>query len=189
LVTTPEDAVRTYLRWRADPDSVRPDTAELDARIEAEQDPLERVKLRSERGRLADLGPVLEAGFVANVRTWANDHAVTADALLEEGVERRLLVEAGILTGAPRVPRRTSPSGATRPSSRSTRVRREDVADHVRGREPGATFTTAAVSEATGGSTGTVRRVIDDLQGEGVIVEDGKDHSGQGRPRTLYRRV
>lgn len=182
MASTPEDAVRTYLRWRQDPASVQPDTGDLDARIEAEQDPVERVKLRSERSRMADLGPTLEADFVTHVRAWADEHDVTADALLEEGVERRLLAQAGMLTGAPRTPR-----GA--PRSRSSRVRREDIAAHVRGLRQGTTVTTSTIANDAGGSPATVRKVLDELLDEGVVVEDGKDHSGPGRPRTLYRRT
>lgn len=183
MATTPEDAVRDYLRWRLDPDSVRPDTADLDARIAAEEDPLERVKLRSERARLADPGPSIEADFVANVRTWATENGVTAEALLEEGVERRLLAEAGLLAGAKRS------GGSSGGGSRSGRVRRDDIAAHVRGLRKGTTFTTATVANDAGGSPATVRKVLDELLTEGVIVEDGKDHSGPGRPRTLYRRT
>lgn len=184
MATTPEDAVRTYLRWRHDPDSVQPDTSELDARIEGEQDPLERVKLRSERVRLADLGPTIEAAFIAHVAAWAREHDVSAEALLEEGVERRVLAEAGMIQGAPRA--RATPARA---GTRGSRVRREDIVDHLQGLRQGTTFTAAAVSNDAGGSTATVRRVIDDLVASGVVVEDGKDSSGPGRPRTLYRRA
>jgi hypothetical protein len=190
LATTPDDAVRAYLRWRQDPDSVRPDTADIDARIAAEDDPVERVKLRSERGRLADLGPTLEADFVTHVRAWAQEHDVTADALLEEGVDRRLLAEAGMLSGAPRSSRAARSARTGGPSSsRATRARREDIAARVRGLRQGTTFTTASLANDAGGSPGTVRKVLDDLEAEGVIAEDGKDHSGPGRPRTLYRRT
>lgn len=184
MATTPEDAVRTYLRWRLDPDSVRPDTADLDARIAAEEDPVERVKLRSERARLADPGPSLEADFVANVRTWAVENGVSAEALLEEGVERRLLAEAGLLSGPKRTPGRSSGGGP-----RSSRVRRDDIAAHVRNLRRGTTFTTSTVTNDAGGSPATVRKVLDELLAEGVIAEEGKDHSGPGRPRTLYRRT
>jgi hypothetical protein len=184
VASTPEDAVRNYLRWRQDPSSVQPDTADLDARIEAEDDPVERVKLRSERSRLADLGPRLEADFVTHVRAWADEHQVTAEALLEEGVDRRSLAQAGMLTGTPRTPR----SAATA-VPRSPRVRREDVAAHVRGLRRGTTVTTSTIANDAGGSPATVRKVLDDLAAEGVVVEDGKDHSGPGRPRTLYRRT
>lgn len=184
MATSPDDAVRTYLRWRLDPDSVTPDTSDLDARIEAEDDPLERVKLRSERARLSDPGPAVEAGFVTHVRAWAQAHDVTAEALLEEGVERRLLVDAGMLGGTPRVARTTS-----RSAPRSARIRRDDIAAHIRGLRQGTTFTTATISNDAGGSPATVRKVLDELLQEGAIAEDGKDHSGPGRPRTLYRRA
>lgn len=182
MATDPDDAVRAYLRWRLDPDSVRPDTTAIDARIAEEDDPLERVKLRSERHRLADLGPALEADFVTHVRGWAEAHGVTADALLEEGVDRRVLAEAGMLTGTPRVPRRA-------PTTRTPRTRREDIAAFVRGLRQGTDLTAASVSNDAGGSPATVRKVLDELVEEGVIVEEGKDHSGPGRPRTLYRRA
>jgi hypothetical protein len=194
VATDPEDAVRAYLRWREDPDGEPADTAEIDARIAAERDPLERVKLRSERERLADRGPRLEAAFVTSAREWAERHGVTADAFLAEGVERRVLAEAGLLSGTPRTSRssRSRPaarSGSSAPSGRSSRVRREDVAEHVRGLRQGTTFTTATITNDAGGSPATVRKVLDELVATGVIAEQGKDHSGPGRPRTLYTRT
>jgi hypothetical protein len=186
VATDPEDAVRSYLRWREDPDSVSADTGDIDARIAAEQDPLERVKLRSERARLADRGPQLEAAFIASVAGWAEEHGVTADALLAEGVERRVLAEAGMLRG----PRRGAAGRATRPTGTGRgRVRREDIAEHVRSLATGTTFTAASVAEGAGGSPATVRKVLDELLEEGSVAEDGKDHSGPGRPRTLYVRA
>jgi hypothetical protein len=184
VATSPDDAFRDYLRWRQDPDSVQPDTADLDARIEAETDPLERVKLRSERARAADLAPQLEAAFVANVAVWAREHDVSADALLEEGVERRLLAEAGLLTGTSRAPRT---SGAPASTARK-RTSRGAIEEYVRGLRAGTSFTTATVTTDVGGSPGTVRKVLDALLAEEVVVEAGKDHSGPGRPRTLYER-
>lgn len=186
MATEAEDAVRAYLRWRQDPDSMPADTSEIDARIEASDDPVERVKLRSERARLADRGPQLEAAFIAAVRSWAEEHGVTADALLTEGVERRVLAEAGLLTGTPRTGRSARASTS---SSGGGRVRREDIAEHIRGLRQGTTFTTATIANDAGGSPATVRKVFDDLIAEGVITEEGKDHSGPGRPRTLYARA
>jgi hypothetical protein len=185
VVTSPEDAVRDYLRWREDPASVQPDTSDLDARIAAESDPLARVKLRSERARAADLGPQLEAAFVAEVAGWAREHDVTADALLEEGVERRLLAEAGLLAGTPRAPRT---SGGPASASRAKRTSRAAIETYVRGLRAGTSFTTATVTSDVGGSPQTVRKVIDALTAEGIVAETGKDHSGPGRPRALYER-
>lgn len=186
MTTDPEEAVRAYLQWREDPASVPPDTADLDARIESERDPVERVKLRSERARAADRGPALEAAFIAAVASWATEHGVTAEALLAEGVERRVLAEAGMLTGPQRGATRRAGTGS---SARAPRVRREDIADHVRGLGTGTTFTAAAVAEAAGGSPATVRKVLEELLAEGSVAEEGKDHSGPGRPRTLYVRA
>lgn len=186
-MTTPEDAVRDYLRYRADPTSITPDTADLDARIAAEQDPLVRLQLRSERSRLQDLGPTLEAAFIANVAGWAAEHEVEADALLEEGVDRRVLVEAGLLAGSRR--RGGAPRSSATSSSRAPRVTSTTIAEHIRGLRQGTTFTTASIVNDAGGSVGTVRKVVDTLLGEGVVAEGGKDHSGPGRPRTIYERA
>lgn len=187
-MTSPEDAVRDYLRHRADPTSVAADTGDLDARIAAEEDPLERVKLRAERARLQDVGPTLEAAFIAHAGAWAREHDVEAEAFLEEGVERRVLVEAGLLSGA----RRRRASGAPRSAAAGTRAPRVAstvIADHVRGLRQGTELTTATVANDAGGSPATVRKVLDQLLADGVIVESGKDHSGSGRPRALYRRT
>lgn len=190
MATSPEDAVRTYLRWREDPESIRPDTGELDARIESEQDPVERVKLRSERARRADLGPTIEADFVAHVAEWAHANEVSADALLEEGVERRLLAEAGLISGAARSSKTRSSRSGSAPagSTRAKRTSRGDIESYIRGLRAGTTFVTATVSNDVGGSVGTIRKVLDVLMEEGAVAEAGKDHSGPGRPRTLYER-
>lgn len=183
-----EDAVRDYLRYRSDPDSVRPDTTDIDAAIDAATDPVERVKLRSERARLQDVGATLEAEFIARVPEWAEAHGIDAEALLEEGVERRVLVEAGLLTGTSR--RRSSGGGTKRTGSGSgKRVSRDEIERYLRGLRAGTTFTTATVANDAGGSTGTIRRVLDALLEDGTITEAGKDHSGPGRPRTMYERA
>jgi hypothetical protein len=184
---TPEDVVRDYLRYLVDPASVEPDTADLDARIDAESDPLARVKLRSERARAQDVGPQLEAEFIGEVAGWAEGHGIDPEALLEEGVERRVLVEAGLVSGTPRRAVRSGPSA--RSTSRAPRVSRDAIADHVRGLRKGTSFTTATLANDAGGSVATIRKVIDALVEEGVVVEEGKDHSGPGRPRTLYQRT
>jgi hypothetical protein len=187
VASSPEDTVRDYLRYVADPASVRPDTSDIDARIEQATDPVERVKLRSERSRLQDVGPTLEAAFIAEAAAWARDNDVDPDALLAEGVERRVLVEAGLLAGAPRRTSRARDETPAKP--RAKRVSRDDIEAYVRGLRKGTTFTTATVAADAGGSPATVRKVIDALTADGVVVEDGKDHSGPGRPRTLYQRT
>lgn len=179
-----EDAVRDYLRYQSDPDSVRPDTAEIDAAIESASDPVERVKLRSERQRLLDVGATLEAEFIARVPEWAQSHGIDAEALLEEGVERRVLVEAGLLSGSRR--RSTTPRRSS--GSSGKRVSRDEVEAYVRNLRKGTSFTTATITNDVGGSAGTIRRVLDGLLESKDIVEAGKDASGPGRPRTTYER-
>jgi hypothetical protein len=191
-VSTDDDAVRDYLCYVADPTSVQPDTTDIDARIEAATDPLERVKLRSERSRLEEVGPTLEAAFVAHVVDWAEVNRVDAEALLAEGVERRVLVEAGLLSGTPRRAAAQAASGrsSSAPGRRSRpRVTRDAIDGYVRGLREGTTFTTATLTTDVGGSAGTIRKVIDALVEEGVATESGKDHSGPGRPRVLYQRT
>jgi hypothetical protein len=71
VATDPAQAVADYLRWQTDPSSVSVDTSELEQRLAASGDPLERLQLRSELERVQDLGPQLEAAFITHVSTWA----------------------------------------------------------------------------------------------------------------------
>jgi hypothetical protein len=186
VATDPAQAVSDYLRWLHDPTSVSVDTSELERRLAASTDPLERLQLRSELERASDVGPGLEEAFVEHAATWAQRHDVTAAAFEAEGVQRAVLERAGLLAGG----RGRRPRSTGTPT-RAKRVSRDTLADIVHGYEQDETFTVSELQDqAGGGSTQTVRAVLADLVANGVVEDQGPDpdHRGRGRPPSRYRK-
>jgi hypothetical protein len=186
MATDPAQAVADYLRWLQDPASVSVDTTELEQRLEASSDPLERLRLRSELERAGDAGPQLEAAFVTNAARWAEQHQVTAAAFEAEGVDRSVLERAGLVPGGRG--RRPAPSGERR---RAKRISRDTLIEIVEAYDQDETFTVSELQDqAGGGSNATVRAVIADLVARGVVEDQGPDpdHQGRGRAPTRYRK-
>jgi hypothetical protein len=184
----PAQAVADYLRWQSDPSSVSVDTSELEQRLAASDDPLERLQLRSELERAQDVGPQLEAAFVAHAATWAQQHDVTAAAFQAEGVDRSVLERAGLLAAGGRGQRRAS-GGSGR--QRAKRISRDTLIDIINGYDQGETFTVSEVQDqAGGGADQTVRAVIADFVSSGDVEDEGPDpdHQGRGRAPTRYRK-
>lgn len=180
-----ESAVRNYLVALKDPAALRDDdlVTELQQRLEATADQLERVQLR-QQVRDAE-NPAIERfedEFVAHAKEWAEDHGVGASAFAEEGVPDAALRRAGLLRGKGRG--RTARKGG---AARSPRVSAQDVRAAI----PRGTFTIKDLQERTGGSVATVRNVVKAAEQEGLIQPQGTDpgHVGPGRAPTLYKRV
>jgi hypothetical protein len=99
VVESAEQAVRDYLTALSDPDKLRdPDRiSELTQRLEATDDPLERLRLRAELAQAqAPDTDALERDFVTHAKQWADDKGVSAAAFQEEGVPRDVLRQAGL---------------------------------------------------------------------------------------------
>lgn len=177
-MATADDAVRAYLRHSRDPDAVAVDTAELDDKINASDDPLERLALQNARIEASKPGPRLEADFITHARAWADDHHVSAQAFLAEGVDAAVLTKAGLLPGR-----------GTRTPRRSRRVSTEEIRKAVTGRRK--PFTIKDIQDASRGSAGTVRKVVTEMIDAGTLTQLGPDpdHAGPGRAPTLYRKA
>jgi hypothetical protein len=187
VATDPAQAVADYLRWQTDPSSVSVDTSELEQRLAASDDPLERLQLRSELERAQDVGPQLEAAFIAHASTWAQQHDVTAAAFEAEGVDRSVLERAGLLAAAGRDRRSAGTSGR----QRAKRISRDTLIDIINGYDQDETFTVSELQDqAGGGSDQTVRTVIADFVASGDVEDQGPDpdHQGRGRAPTRYRK-
>ncbi len=180
--TTAEKAVRDYLTYLRDPDSMRPDTAEIDAKLEASNDPLERLSLHAQKARMQDPEPSLRAAFITHAKAWAEANDVPAEAFRAEGVRPDVLREAG-LDGA----RRQTRGGRGSGGARRSRVTTEQVRAALPAK--GKTFTLRELQSSSGASAATVRKVLGDLISEGYVTDEGPDPdaTGPGRAPTLYR--
>ena len=93
-----------------------------------------------------------EHAFVEHALAWADANDVTATAFESEGVPKDVLARAGFAV---------KKRGRRRPTS--TRISADQIRSAV-SRKRGK-FTVADITEQTGGSTATVRKVIDEIAG------------------------
>lgn len=186
-----ETAVRDYLKALSDPSSLRDDdTVErLRQQLASSDDGVERIRLRQQ---LLDAEtPSLdryEEGFVANARSWAEEHGISVKAFQEEGVQPAVLRRAGfeVAGGRTRGGKSSSGGGGAGGGRKRTRV---TVAE-VRAAIPKGTFTIKSLQERSGASPAVVRKVVSEEEAAGTITSAGTDpdHRGPGRAPTLYRK-
>ncbi len=185
---TPEEAVRNYLTFLRTPEKLRDDAAikKLSGQVEKASDPLEearaRTALRSAEGVDEEQ---YRSRFVELAKDWAEAEGVPASVLAEMGVPNDALSEAGFDVGR-RGGRRRGGSGR-RASSGRGRVRAEDVRDAALSAD--GPFSAADLRDRSGGSPGTVRKVLTEMRQAGEITEIGPDPdwSSRGRPPTRYQ--
>lgn len=189
-----EGAVRTYLVYLADADSLIDEAAVVRAQALADRakDPIEKVRAltRLERAQTVD-GDALRADFVEHAAAWIEETggAVTASALHRYGVPEEVLAEAGLAL-APNRKGRSGRKAAARPvpvRRRAPALSLETVAFHL----PDGEFSVQGLAEAIDREVGTARNYIPRLLADGAIVEVGPDpdSDGRGKARTLYRRA
>ncbi len=178
------EAVRQYLMFIHDPASLVDENRlrEIDERMAQTTDPVQRVLLRDERyAAEAPDGRSVEEAFVQHARDWVTANNVSARALEAEGVPAAVLRRAGI---------QTSNGKRTRTSTSAPRQRQVRVsADQIKAAIPATPFTVRSIADATGATTGTVRKVITRLEEEGSVREIGMTSEGSGRPSKQYERV
>jgi hypothetical protein len=184
VAASAEEAVRNYLIALQHPERLRDDARidELSQKLDASDDPLERLQLRTElaQAHAPDLD-ALERDFVEHAKQWAEQQRIPASAFRAEGVSPDVLRRAGLDRARGR--RRAQPSRPRRP-----RVSREDVLNAVPRRRQ---FTITDVAASSGASNATARKVVSELVAEGQVEEVGvaEQHRGPGRAPTLYRRA
>jgi hypothetical protein len=175
-----EEAIRTFLQYRKDPDALVEDErlTQLRERLESSGDPIERLQLHAEIARLLDPAR-FEAAFIDHAKPWADEHGISAAAFEAEGVSRDVLRRAGLINGR---------AGRQRQARRS-RVTAEEIRASIPGR--GKAFTIKDVQDDSGGSAATVRKVITEMLGSGELEEVGPDpdHKGPGRAATRYKKT
>lgn len=180
---TGEGAVRAYLTYLSDPESLRDEAGikKAEAAVARAKDPVEKLRALSalEAAQSVSAEP-FRAAFVREAKAWAEAEGVSASAFRALGVPEADLRDAGLL-GARRAGRaRAGGGGRTR-----SRVSGEAVLSAV----PTGTFTLSDVVAASGASLGTVRKVVETAVDEGRFNRIGPDpdHRGRGRAPTLYR--
>jgi Clp amino terminal domain, pathogenicity island component len=191
---TGEGAVRLYLMYLTDPDSLRDEARikALTAEAEKAKDPIEKLRALAEleRARAVDAGQFRE-GFVRNARAWADEQGITVSAFRELGVPDDALAEAGFDVGTRRGRGR---GGARRAAASAGRQRAKAVPTEEIKREVlslSGPFTLSEVMERAGGSPATVRKAVEDLVASGRVEKLGPapEHSGRGRAPTQYAAV
>lgn len=184
---SPEAAVRRYLEWLDDPDSLVDDEAVARAEAAAADasGPMERLHALAdlEHARQADSEAVVR-DFVAHAKAYAEAQSIPIAAFRAMGVSDDVLRRAGFgLAGRPSRGGRSASSGAPRA--------KQVPVDELKAAALGLPkqFTLADVSAAAGGgSPATVRRAIDEMITAGKVRKLGPkpDHQGPGRAPTLY---
>lgn len=194
MTTSPEQAVRRYLAWVADPDSaVDQDAVDAaDAAFAAATDPIAKLHAAAARERAASADvSAIEHDFVVHAKAYADAEAIPAAAFEALGVGVDVLKQAGFAVATPRGRRRASSSG-TAPirSSGTPRAAQVSVAaiKSVAVQMPKQFTLGQLADKAGGGSPVTVRKAVDELIAEGRAAKLGPapDHQGPGRAPTLY---
>ncbi|MEO1060557.1 MAG: hypothetical protein AAFZ07_03995 [Actinomycetota bacterium] len=175
-----EGAVRLYLMYLDDPTNLR-DEAEIKKRkaeVERSKDPIDKLKAVAalKAAETVD-GDQYRQGFLKHARSWAGAEGVPVSAFQELGVSAADLADAGF-----EVPQRRS----SRSAQRSRRVSAEQVRTGALAMTE--SFTLAQLQETTGGSIGTIRKVVGELVEAGELGDLGPDpsHDGRGRAPSLF---
>ncbi len=180
-----ELAIRRYLQWLGDPNSIV-DTAAIDAAeqtVRQTTDVIEKLKAlsRVENLRAGDSASVRQA-FLAHAKSWGDANEISAASWIRLGVPPEVLREAGI-TGN-RASARASTTST--PRAKSAGVSVPEISAHVRTlTEP---FVLTDIADSVGGSPMTVRKAVDQLVADGTVRRLGPDpqHNGRGRAPIRY---
>ena len=192
-MTTGEEAVRSYLTYLADPGSLvnASEIKKLESAAAKVTDVLERLRALSALHNAKHVDATrLRADFVRLAKAWAAEQGLATPAFVEMGVPADVLEDAG-LSGSGR--RRGSGSGSgTRTAgparSRAPRVGADEIRTAILARA--VPFTVNDVQSSVGGSPGTIKKVLDELQASGEIERRGAvaDWAGRGRAPYQYAR-
>jgi hypothetical protein len=190
--STPEDAVRRYLEWLEDPDSLIDDeaVARAEAAVADARDPLTRLHALAdaEHARQADADAVIR-DFITHARAYAEAQSIPIAAFRAVGVSDDVLRQAGFGI-AGRTAAARGPRGARAGAPRAKQVSVDELKAAALGLPK--RFTLADLSAAAGGgSPATVRRAVDEMISAGKVRKLGPkpDHQGPGRAPTLYELV
>lgn len=185
---TPEAAIRRYLAWVDDPDSVvdAEAVARAEAAFAAATDPIDRLHAAAarERARVADVDAI-RAGFVRSARAYAEAEGIPVEAFRLLGVSDDTLREAGF--GLSKGQRSASAARGAASTPRGPQVSVSQLKS-VAAQMP-KQFTLSQLGQrAGGGSPATIRKAVEELIAEGRAAKLGPDpsHRGPGRAPTAY---
>ncbi len=186
-----EQAVRAWLMYVDDPDSLRDDAAlpALEAAVGAATDPLDRLKAMSalRAARSVDPEPHRKR-FVRHARSWAQANGVAPEDFLEMGVSPGELADAGFEVDRPDRPKRD----VTTPPVRKRAPRVDAVAMEQTVLSRTDPFTLGMIREECGGAEATVRKVVIDrlLREQNRVREltsnEAPRQNGRGHPAKWY---
>jgi hypothetical protein len=187
---SPEDHVRLYLQYLADPESLRDEAAIIKAQaaVDRAKDPIAKVRALTALERAEAVDPeVYRQGFITNVKAWVESDGVSISALQQIGVPDDDLVEAGLLAPPTRRRGRGRAAAASQPRSRAPRLGLDEVARHLPKRE----FRLTELADAIEREPATTRNYLNKLLEQGIVAEVGDDpkHSGKGKAPKLYTRA
>ena len=185
-----EQAVRRYLEFLADPSSAINGgrVAELEAALAGSSDVIAKLKLHGEleRARQGDVAE-LRSAFARHARSWAQRNDVGVEAFRALGVSDIALAESGFDLGRNVARAKSVPANRAPRAARSSNVSSSTVRDAMLAQT--GTFTLGRIMADAGGSSGTIRKVADELEAAGRVRNEGADpsHSGRGRAPHLFR--
>jgi hypothetical protein len=183
----PEDAVRRYLLFLVDPESLRDAEAveTATAAVATATDPIEKLRALAalESAQDVDATACREA-FLLHAKTWADAEGISAKAFLELGVPAADLVAAGLTAAAGRA-RRAAAGGGAR--GRAPRLTLDEVAAKL----PDGEFRLSHLAAAIDREPATTRNYLTKLVESGVVTDLGEDprHDGRGKAPKLYIRT
>ncbi len=180
----PEGAVRLYMMYLVDPNSLRDEAAiaKAEAAVEKAKDPIERLKAMAARDRAQSVdGEHYRQDFIANAKAWAEAEDIPVKVFLDAGVPAADLAEAG-LAPQPTSRRRAASSGTGR--GRAPRLSLDEVTAAL----PAGEFKLTDLAETIGREVGTTRNYLNKLIEQGVVgvVGDDPNHDGRGKAPKLY---
>ncbi len=179
-----EKAIRDYLLFLTDPESMRDDAEihRLEAAAREVSDPIEKLRLLSAAQRAGEVdGSHFEQAFIASAKSWASTEGVTPEAFKALGVPGHVLSAAGLVKGRKSTPR-TTPK----------RQRAASVGyDVVMGLVPDGPFRIRDLMESSGASLQTVRKAVRSMLESGELRDLGLDPNWEtrGRTPTLYEKI
>jgi hypothetical protein len=191
ITLTPEDHVRLYLQYLADPGSLRDEAAiaKAQAAVDRAKDPIVKVKAITTLERALSVDPqIYREGFITNVKAWVESDGVSVTALQQIGVPDEDLIEAGLLSAqSTRRRGRGRVAAASSPRSRAPRLGLDEVARHLPKRE----FRLTELAQAIEREPATTRNYLNKLVEQGIVAEVGDDpnHTGKGKAPKLYIRA
>lgn len=184
----PEGAVRLYMMYLVDPNSLRDEAAiaKAEAAVEKAKDPIERLKAMAARDRAQSVdGEHYRQDFIANAKAWAAAEDIPVKVFLDAGVPAADLAEAGLAPQPASRRRAASSNGGGR--GRAPRLSLDEVTAAL----PAGEFKLTDLAEAIGREVGTTRNYLNKLieQGAVGVVGDDPNHDGRGKAAKVYVRA